>query len=91
MDQDKLEERRRKNRASSQKCYYNRKRKIEEVERTLTDEKQRAIQLYTMELQLRNENAYLKKELVLNNIPIPSTFLTSTRTEPIVRPPLSHL
>ena len=87
LDKDKLEERRRKNRLSSSKCYYNRKRQIELVERTLTSEKRKAITLYARELDLRNENARLKKELVLRNIRIPATFLTTTRTDTFVRPP----
>ena len=81
IDKDKLEERRRKNRLSSSKCYYNRKKQIEEVEKTLQSEKRRAIALYQRELDLRNENARLKKQLVLGNVRIPSTFLTTTRTE----------
>lgn len=86
IDKQKLEERRRKNRLSSSKCYYNRKKQIELVERTLTDEKKRAIQLYETELKLRQENARLKKELVLKNIRIPPSFMTTTRTEAFTRP-----
>lgn len=87
---DKLEERRRKNRESSSRCYYNRKKVIEGLERTLTEEKRKAIQLYARELELRHENARLKRDLVIRNIRIPASMLTTTRAEPFFPPPVAH-
>lgn len=69
--EEKAAERRRKNRESSARCYYNRKRQIEALERTLTSQKRRAVALYARELELRHENARLKRCIVLANGRLP--------------------
>ena len=86
--EEKLEERRRKNRESSSRCYYNRKRLIEGLDGELNLQKQRAVALYQRELELRHENARLKKDLVLRNIQIPPHMLVTTPTDRFLPPPV---
>lgn len=72
------EDRRRRNRESSARCYYNRKRRLVAAGRELADAKRRAVALYARELELRNENARLKKELVMQGGCIPRRMLGET-------------
>lgn len=69
------EDRRRRNRESSARCYYNRKRRLVAASEDLAAMKRRAVGLYARELELRNENARLKKELVLDGGCIPLRML----------------
>lgn len=69
--EDGIEDRRRRNRESSARCYYNRKQKIAACTEELETVKRRAIELYDRELELRRENAVLKNELVLRGGSIP--------------------
>lgn len=70
---DKVAERRRRNRESSSRCYYNRKRIIEGLDKQITTEKQKLTSLYDRALELRHENARLKKDVVLMGIALPSS------------------
>ncbi|PXF48040.1 hypothetical protein BWQ96_02231 [Gracilariopsis chorda] len=69
---DKAAERRRKNRESSSRCYYNRKRIIQTLEKELLEEKRKLTMLYDNALQLRHDNARLKKEVVTKGYAIPA-------------------
>ena len=69
---DKAAERRRKNRESSSRCYYNRKRIIETLDKQISEEKSKLTQLYDRALELRHENAKLKKDVVTNGIALPT-------------------
>lgn len=73
---DKAAERRRKNRESSSRCYYNRKRIIEGLDRQVSEAKTKLTTLYDRALELRHENARLKKDVVTRGIALP----TKTRT-----------
>lgn len=75
---DKKAERRRRNRESSSRCYYNRKRQIEQLDKDLYAEKRKITSLYDIELLLRGENARLKRELVMKGIQLPSRMLKVT-------------
>lgn len=68
---DKAAERRRKNRESSSRCYYNRKRIIEKLDKKISTEKTKLTNLYDRALELRHENARLKKDVVTRGIPLP--------------------
>eukprot|EP00178_Gracilaria_changii_P021922 TRINITY_DN64937_c0_g1_i1.p1 TRINITY_DN64937_c0_g1~~TRINITY_DN64937_c0_g1_i1.p1 ORF type:complete len:239 (+),score=46.52 TRINITY_DN64937_c0_g1_i1:72-788(+) len=68
---DKAAERRRKNRESSSRCYYNRKRIIQKLESQLVAEKDKLTKLYDHALQLRHDNARLKKEVVTSGYALP--------------------
>ncbi|KAI0559945.1 hypothetical protein FGB62_130g153 [Gracilaria domingensis] len=68
---EKAAERRRKNRESSSRCYYNRKRIIQSLEKQLLAEKQKLTSLYDKALQLRHDNARLKKDVVTNGYALP--------------------
>lgn len=69
---DKAAERRRKNRESSSRCYYNRKRIIESLDNQISEEKNKLTALYDRALELRHENARLKKDVVTNGIALPT-------------------
>lgn len=69
---DKAAERRRKNRESSSRCYYNRKRIIGTLDRQISAEKTRLTALYDRALELRHENAKLKKDVVTGGIALPT-------------------
>lgn len=71
----KAEDRRRRNRESSSRCYYNRKRKIEARLEELGETRRYAVVLYARELELRSENARLKKGLVMSGGLIPRHML----------------
>lgn len=58
---DKIAERRRRNRESSSRCYYNRKRIMTSLEAKLSNEKNRLLQLYDRSLELRTENARMRR------------------------------
>lgn len=73
---DKAAERRRKNRESSSRCYYNRKRIIETLDKQISAEKTKLTNLYDRALELRHENARLKKDVVTQGIALP------TKTKP---------
>lgn len=75
----RADERRRRNRESSARCYYNRKRKIAERASDVAAMKRRAVILFARELELRNENARLKKELVHSGGSIPRDMLIRSR------------
>lgn len=68
---DKIAERRRRNRESSSKCYYNRKRIKDELEAQISSEKRLLMQLYDKALELRHENARLKRAIVTSGISLP--------------------
>lgn len=70
---DKTAERRRKNRESSSRCYYNRKRVLQQLNAQIGEEKTRLARLYDRALQLRHDNARLKKEVVVNGYALPLT------------------
>lgn len=70
---DKVAERRRKNRESSSRCYYNRKRIIEKLDKQISAEKTKLTMLYDRALELRHENAKLKKDVVTMGIALPTT------------------
>ncbi|CAN8070777.1 unnamed protein product [Agarophyton chilense] len=70
---DKAAERRRKNRESSSRCYYNRKRIIQNLETQLLAEKDKLTKLYDRALELRHDNARLKKEVVTNGYALPAS------------------
>lgn len=67
----KIEDRRRRNRLSSARCYQNRKRRVEQAERVLAEQKRRAVDLFARHLELREENARLKRALVERGGTIP--------------------
>lgn len=69
---DKLAERRRRNRESSSRCYYNRKRIIDALDKKISFQKRRYAELYDRALELRHENAKLKRDVVINGIPLPT-------------------
>lgn len=69
---DKAAERRRKNRESSSRCYYNRKRIIETLDKQISAEKTKLTNLYDRALELRHENARLKKDVVTQGIALPT-------------------
>lgn len=62
--EEKIMERRRRNREASSRSYYNRKARVEKLETTLKDEKRRVTALFQKELQLRKENASLKAQFL---------------------------
>ena len=68
---DKAAERRRKNRESSSRCYYNRKRIIENLERKISAEKAKLTDLYDRALELRHSNAKLKRDVVTRGLNLP--------------------
>lgn len=68
---EKAAERRRRNRESSSRCYYNRKRIIDALDAQISSEKQRLTKLYDRALEMRHENARLKRNVVLFGIPLP--------------------
>lgn len=70
---DKAAERRRRNRESSSKCYYKRKRIVDELDSHITAEKRRLTALYDRALELRHENARLKRQVVTSGIPLPAS------------------
>lgn len=80
---DKAAERRRKNRESSSRCYYNRKRIIESLDKQISAEKTRLTALYDRALELRHENARLKKDVVTRGIPLPTKPRMVRRLEPV--------
>lgn len=59
------DDRRRRNRESSSRCYYKRKLRIEARGEELVQARRYAVVLYARELELRRENARLKKEIVM--------------------------
>lgn len=70
---DKLAERRRRNRESSSRCYYNRKRIKEQLDAQINAEKRHLMQLYDKALELRHENARLKRAVVTSGTSLPTT------------------
>lgn len=68
---DKAAERRRKNRESSSRCYYNRKRIIENLEKQISAEKAKLTDLYDRALELRHSNAKLKRDVVTRGLNLP--------------------
>lgn len=58
---DKAELRRMRNRESSARSYYSRKRKIDELDSELRQARSKATKLFTRELSLRQENTRLKR------------------------------
>lgn len=67
----KADDRRRRNRESSSRCYYNRKRIIDGLQAEIAEEKQTLTELYDRALHLRHENARLKRHVVTNGIALP--------------------
>lgn len=68
---EKIAERRRRNRESSSKCYYNRKRIKDHLDAEISSQKCRLMQLYDKALELRHENARLKRAVVTSGISLP--------------------
>lgn len=68
---EKIAERRRRNRESSSKCYYNRKRIKDQLDAEINTQKCRLMQLYDRALELRHENARLKRAIVTSGISLP--------------------
>lgn len=74
----KAEDRRRRNRESSARCYQKRKLKVEARKVELATLERRAVDLYARQLELREENARLKKQLVRRGGFIPLHMLGSS-------------
>lgn len=68
---DKADERRRRNRESSSRCYYNRKKITDALNLQICSEKRRLTELYDRALDLRHENSRLKRAVVTQGIPLP--------------------
>lgn len=67
LDEEALKERRLKNRKSSRNCYYKRVEKVRAAKKMLNFEKERLVNLFNMQLELRKENADLTQLIVKNN------------------------
>lgn len=87
--EDQVEQKRRRNRESSARCYYNRKMRLEREAFELGVLKRRAIDLYGRANLLRNENERLARELNLAGVAIPSR--TDSRRHIVLRPDARRL
>lgn len=63
-EEERIAERRRKNRVASSRSYYNRKARVERLEMTLRNEKRKVTTLFKKELDLRKESAILKARFI---------------------------
>lgn len=68
---DKADERRRKNRESSSKCYYKRKEIVDGLNAEIAHGKKRITELNNRALELRHENARLKRQVVTSGLRLP--------------------